>query len=364
MVAKRAWGLLTLGVLFLGGCLSVRLTAEQVVQGAQRALHDVGLCHLVLDVEFETDLLKDSVTIEVWEQGLDWLRIQVLSAATPQLRGLAFATDGQQSIMYSAHSGEVLLGPADVVRMPSVVEQLVLVWKEWVQNVDPQQARLLARERDAGLVVYRIEIPLAGGGYAQYWIDAGAWWVRQVVYQDELLGTGHIVVRDMACTADGGPTLDVRSALDVPAGIPIKEVVVEEDRPLTLEEAQVSVNFPLCTPTYLPGDTKLTAAYHLDKNVALIYTGQLSFSLVQGRKNLQIPEEQATLVPLRGGQAYVIQDRERDGIVLVWQEDGIQYSIAGALPQDEAVRVAQSLEAVFKSSTEDQAVGSKEGQGQ
>jgi len=359
VLTKLARGEILLVALLLVGCLSYRLTADQVVQGAQLALQNAGLCHATLDIELDTDLLKDSISIELWQGEPGWLKVQVLSAQTRQLVGLAFATDGEQSISYSKSANEVLLGPADMVRMPSVIEQLVQVWKVWLLRADPQQARLVARERDAGLVVYKIEIPLEGDGYAHYWIDAGEWLVRQLVYHDDLLGAGKIIVRELSCTEYEGPVPDVRSALELSAGIPIKEVAIKDDQPLTLEEAQLSVSFPLLVPTNLPGDTQLTAAYHLDKNVALIYAGELAFSLVQGRKVLQTPQEQATPIPLRGGQAVVVRDGERGGSVLIWQEDGIQYSIAGALSQEEAVLVAESLDAAFKSSSDDQALGAE-----
>jgi len=325
------------------------LTPGEVVQLAQGALEKSPICRSVLELEIDTDLLKDSVTLELWEERPSRFKIEVLAAVNPQLDGLAFATDGQQSTSYSPQDQRVLVGPADQVKLPLVVETVLRSRIAWLEDADPQSTRLVAREREGGLVVYKIEVPLAQGGYAEYAIDARQWWVRQVEYQDVHLGQGRIRAREIECyeqAPDG--TFD----LDLPAGIPVEHVEAVKSQPLTLKEAQKEVSFPLRTPAYLPPGTEFAVAYQLDKNVALVYTGEHSFTLVQGPGIGQVPQEGATTLSLRGQQATLIPDAEHAGMVLTWREDELQFSISGSLEQSEIVRLAESLELAFQDAPE------------
>jgi hypothetical protein len=323
-----------------------------VIQLAQGALQEASICHSVLELEIDTDLLKDSVTLELWEQRPSQFKIEVSTAVNPQLDGLAFTTDGQQSMSYSPHANRVLVGPADRVRLPLVLETLLRSRIAWLENADPASARLIARERDDGLVVYRVEVPLAQDGFAQYTIDARQWWVRQIDYQDAYLGQGRIAVRETECFEQADGAL---FELDLPAGVPVQQVEIEKSQPLTLKEAQMEVPFPLRTPTYLPEGTRFTVAYQLDKNVALVYTGEHSFTLVQGPGIGQVPQEGATTIVLRGQQATLIPDPEHAGMVLTWREDELQFSISGALEQSEIIRLAESLELAFQAASEENA---------
>jgi hypothetical protein len=328
-----------------GGCLGYRLTPAEVVQLAQGALNQSPVCQSVLELEIDTDLLNDSVTLRLWEDRPSRFRIEVLTAENPQLLGLAFTTDGQQSMSFSPHADQVLVGPADRVKLPLVIETVLRSRISWLEEGDPASVRLMAREREGGLVVYKIELPLANGGYARYTIDARQWWVRQVDYQDAYLGQGRIGVRETECL-DRAP--DGMFDLDLPDGVPVQQVEVEKSQPLTIKEAQMEVPFPLRTPTYLPAGTQFAVAYQLDKNVALVYTGERSFTLVQGPGIGQVPQEGATTISLRGQQATLIPDPEHAGMVLTWREDELQFSISGSLEQSEIIRLAESLELAFQ----------------
>ncbi len=351
MTRTSTWIALGLCSVLICGCLGYRLTPAEVVQNTQEALKEMGACRSVLDLEIDTDLLKDSVSLELWEQNPGHLKIQVLSAVNPQLAGLVFTTDGEQSMYYSAHANQVLVGPADRVKLPSILEALIESRRAWVQSADPDQARIVAREREEGLVVYQVQIPIEGTGYAQYVVDARHWWVREVSYSDEYLGEGRIQVREIECFAE---LPAVRFELDIPAGVPISEIGVADNRPLSIAEAQMAVDFPLRTPVYLPAGTQFSVAYRLDKNVAMAYTGERSFTLVQGEDIGRIPEEKATPIPLRGRQAMMISDVEHGGVVLTWREGGLQFSIAGVLEPDEIVRIAESLDLASKNLEIDQ----------
>jgi hypothetical protein len=357
-----ASAVLVLGIclLVVSGCLGRRLTAAEVVRHTQASLGKARTCRSVLRLDMDTDLLKDSVSLEVWEQPPGSLKVRVLSALNPQLQGMAFTTDGKQSTYYSPHANQVLVGPADRVKMPSVLERLLQARRDWIGLADPTEATLIAKERKDGLVMYEVHIPLSTAGYVEVAVDARQWWVRQITYQEEYLGQGQIQVREVACF----PELEVAQfALDIPSDVPIIEVSMEDSRPLTLAEAQMAVPFPLRTPVHLPEGTAFVAAYRLDKNVALVYAGERPFTLVQGPGIGNVPQEQATPVPLRGQQAMVISDTEGEGWVVTWREDGLQFSVSGTLEQHEILRIAESLELASKSVGVNQDAGRDADQG-
>ena len=340
-----SWVLVLACLALLSGCLGHRLTAAEVVGHTQAALDRSGACHSILDLDIDTDLLKDSISLQVWEQEPGYRKIKVLSAENVQLRGMAFATDGGQSVLYTPDANQVLVGPADQVKMPQVIERLVRARTDWIREANPDQASIVARAREGGLVTYQVQFPIGEGGSVSYTVDARQWWVRHVSYEDKYLGKGRMLVRKMAC----GPAL-AASHFDVafPDGVPIKEVLEGDDRSLTIEQAQTAVAFPLRTPAYLPPGMRLSVVYRADKNVVIVYEGEGSFALVQGPHVESVSPEVATPVHLRGRQAKMTIDAENDSTRLTWAEDGLEFSIAGSLEQQELIRIAESLEPAFQ----------------
>ena len=332
------WGLC---LLVLTGCLGQPVTASQVVQNAQQALAQMNACHLILEIEINTDMIKDLLVVEIWEKYPQQFKLNVLSASTPQLQGLVFTTDGGRSLSYSPHTNTATVGPSDVVHMPQVLGELVHARREWLQSSDPQSARLLVRERQDGFVIYKVQVPVGEQGSATYSIDVRQWWVRQVVYADEYLGTGTIRVQMIECHDDLDDSI---FAPNIPEGAILDEVTVENNRPLTLAEAQMAVGFRVRIPSYLPPETDFAVAYQLDKNMALVYAGKHAFTLVQGPNIGQVPQENVTLISLRGQQAVFIRDEAHQGVLLTWREDDLQFSIAGSLDLSQVLQIAESLE--------------------
>ena len=189
-------------------------------------------------------------------------------------------------------------------------------------------------------MVYKIGMPLEPGGYARYWIDAHQWWVRRIAYEDQYLGVGTIDIRDMVVYHDLPLT---HFELDIPSDATTIRIPDAESRPLALEEAQRMVSFPLHVPTYLPGDTSLSHAYTTDKNMALVYSGSVGLTLIQGPNPLPAVQGDARLVPLRGQQARLTRDEGQGIWVLTWREDDLHFSLSGALDQQELIRIAESL---------------------
>jgi hypothetical protein len=225
--------------------------------------------------------------------------------------------------------------------MPQVLAEISQARRDWIQNVDLQSARLEAMARENGLVVYKIDVPTEQGGYVRYTIDVKQWMVRQVAYEDGSLGVGTISFDSIACSDGFG---DATFELNIPDGVTFDQVSLQENQQLDFNEAQTKVGFRLRRPQYVPPDTSFWGAYQLDKNIALIYNGTHSFTLVQGPHIGSVPQEKHTVVPLRGRQATLIEDQERGGLVLIWREDDLQFSIAGSLELDTLLQIAESIE--------------------
>lgn len=213
--------------LAVSACLRERMTGEQVLTQAQQALLQVRGYHAVLEIEVDTDLIKDTLSVELWEEPPASLRLRVLESGNPQLRGLEFATDGVQSESYLPHANAVMVGPAESVRLPSVLETPVRSRRDWILDVEADAARVVGVERSAGLVLYHVQVDVGEHEAVQFWIDARDWLVRRVAYADTYLGSATIVVRNVKLLDDG---TERRFELDMPDGVPITRVAGDETR--------------------------------------------------------------------------------------------------------------------------------------
>ena len=83
---------------------------------------------------------------------------------------------------------------------------------------------------------------------------------------------------------------------------------MEDERPLTLDEAQMAVGFPLRHPTYKPPETTFVVAFQIDQNIAMVFEGAHSFTLVQGPNIGSVPTSEATMISLSGQQAVLVQE--------------------------------------------------------
>jgi len=338
----RAWAIVGLFALAAAaGCVSRRLTGPEVVSLAQQVLHQERASHYTLDIELSTDLIRDQLVVEVWEAPPDHLELRVLDASTMQLAGLAFATDGVRSVSYLPHTNEAVVGPAELVKMPSVLASLVSSRRDWVLAIEAAKARVVGRERRQGLLLYRIEAALGTSGSAQFWFDSQDWLVRQIVYQDEHLGTGTIYVRDLT-SSDRATEIDLE--LPLPAGVPTRTVAPEQSRTYSYEEAQRGVGYRLRIPTALPPETHLAWAFQSEQSVTFVYEGREPFRITQQPDMGFELLVEGTLVPVRGYQGTLVK-QEMDGVLtLVWREDGLRFSISGSLGENEVMRIAESLQ--------------------
>jgi hypothetical protein len=220
MVRARRYILVALCML-LASCLRERMTGEQVITLAQQSLRQEKGLHAFLDIEVDTDLIKDVLSVELWEEPPEQLKLVVLESGNPQLRELAFTTDGSQSKSYLPHANMVTEGRATDVKLPAVLETPVEARREWILEADAETSRVIGVERDAGRVLYHVQATVGTLEAVQFWVDAHDWLVWRVVYEDTYLGNGTIALREVQLMDD---VPESRFELDVPSGVPTTRV--------------------------------------------------------------------------------------------------------------------------------------------
>jgi outer membrane lipoprotein-sorting protein len=220
MVRVRRYIYLGLCMLLVS-CLRERMTGEQVIALAQQSLHQEKGLHALLDIDVDTDLIKDVLSVELWEAPPERLKLVVLESGNPQLRDLGFTTDGSQSKSYLPHANTVTEGPAASVKLPSVLETPVEARRKWILDADAETSRVIGVERDSGRVLYHVQATVGTVEEVQFWIDAHDWLVWRVVYEDTYLGNGTIALREVQLM-DSVPESSFE--LDVPSGVPVTQV--------------------------------------------------------------------------------------------------------------------------------------------
>jgi hypothetical protein len=317
------------------------MPGAEVVRRAQQAVDDAAPCHVVLDIEIDTDLVKDTLVVELWEAPPERFKLVVLQAQSAQLRRLAYTTDGEQSILYSPHAGQVAVGAPELVRLPAVLEPVVLARRVWIAAAEVNQARVVSVERDGGLVLYHVEVPSRRREAVWFWIDARDWLVRRATYVDDYLGEGTIRVRELQRFA---ALPDAAFELNVPEGVPVVSQPIESEQLFTFREAQTVANYRLRQPTHIPPETRLDYGYQIGQDIALVYGGEHPFTLVQGPTVRSAAELVGTEAVVRGRKAVLTRDEASGRLVLTWSDENLRFSLAGALSREELVRIAESLE--------------------
>ena len=337
-----ALGLLILG---LANCNGIQgPSPDEIVRQMQGAAGGAGGHHLLLDVIPDATVWPNTLTVEVWEKGADRWRMVVRQASGVPWAGMIMVVNGSRAWLYDPGRQEVTVGTPDTVRLP-VVQDVVLSAQELIRTADASHAQLLGSEQLDGGQAYKLGLALPDGGQATIWVDDQTWMARKVVFNSDTLGYGTVVIRAFETNVDIPDSL---FDLAVPEGTHVVDLnAAETPSPspaLSLEEVRQRVTFPVLAPTYLPPGTALTYMALVDGAVALTYgPAPNAFTLVQGLSVGPLPAlDTARTVTLRGRQGILIIE-EGQGLFLTWEENGVNISIAGPLPEAEALHIAEAL---------------------
>ncbi|MBN1659327.1 MAG: DUF4367 domain-containing protein [Anaerolineae bacterium] len=363
----RMWGLLVwvLVVGLVAGC-GQRITAEEIVERMRETLDSTRDAHAVVVADAQVQGMALAVTLEVWEQAPNRLRVEVLDASLPEFDGMVMVTDGEQAWLYEPASNKVSVGEAGVMDMPLPYEVLGQL-QEVVQGIlDTSNVELAGEETVAGREAYRLVLSpkeeadgpfvIPGPWQAMLWTDKEEWYVLKAEVESETVGSGSLEVQSFELNSGLADDLFV---FQVPEGVEVVDVAQARSGPLTLEEAREQVDFHLLVPGYVPdGATLIEVGWIGDAAdpeydaIVLHYNhaASASFTILQA---VPAPEAQDTIdapgverveVTVRGQQAWLVTQASLDRRFVAWTENGVYINIGGQIGQEELLKVAESLE--------------------
>lgn len=363
----RVWRLVVLVMLvaLAAGC-GQRITAEEIVERMRETLDTTRDAHAVLVADAQVQGMALALTAEVWEQAPNRFRIDVREASMPEFDGLVMVVDGDQAWLYEPAGNRVQVGEAGVMDMPLPQEVLGHL-QEVIQSVlDASDVELKGEEMVAGHEAYRLMLTpkegedtpqvILGGAQVTLWVDKEEWYVLRAEFESEALGSGGLEVQSFELNP-GLP--DDLFVFEVPEGAEVVDVTGSVSGPLTLDEARERVDFRLLVPAYVPdGATLIEVAWigdALDPEYDAIvlqynHAPDASFTVMQAfpapkmEEPLDAPGVERTEITVRGYQARLVTEDRLDRRFVVWTENGVYINIGGQIPEEELLRVAESLE--------------------
>jgi outer membrane lipoprotein-sorting protein len=338
--------------LALAGC-SQKMTAEEIVAKMQETVESTQDAHAVVLVDVNAQGIEMSVKAEIWEKSPDKVRAQVLEASEGRLVGATIVNDGQQGWYYEPAANRVLVGAASEMdtRVP---QEMLSGMQEAIQEVlDATDVELQGEEEVAGRRAYKLVASpkedseaefLPGNGTATLWIDKEQWIVLKATYEASAFGQGTMEVQSFELNP--GLTEDT-FVFEIPEGATVVDVEAQKPVPVTLDEAQAQVGYPLLVPDYVPQGATLIEVFKAGESIVQRYnhSAEVSFTIIQGPELAGPPPVgQSQDLTVRGQSATAITDEASGNTFLYWTGDGVTVTVAGHISLDEALKVAESLQ--------------------
>lgn len=356
------------GVLVAGGCAN-KPTAEDIVVRIQEVMGSTNDAYAVVEVTADVQSESLQIVAKVWGKQPNKARVELMEANREELAGAMAVTDGQtasagfrtvlagaivvtdgQTVwFYSPAENQVVV--ADVSDMPADAQVIIQSMEGLIQRVlDACDVELLGEEEVAGTETYKLRLTPKEGeeqslpvtGTATLWVDKEQWIVLKAHFIAPNLGEGTVQVRSFELN----PGLDDEIfTFEVPEGAQVINLEDERAQHMTLDEAVAQASFDLLTPDYVPDGAVLVDVFKARDAFVLLYDlDGINFTVAQSLEPLPLglpgAEEAATV---RGIQATLITDEVLGASVLAWQENGINFAIAGRIGGDEAIKIAESL---------------------
>ena len=271
-----------------------------------------------------------------------------------ELAGTVMVTNGSTMWTYDSAKNQVtkMALPED---MPSEMD-----YTELVKNLlDENDISYKGTENVGGRSAYVIDATPKDGGEIgiitrmRVWVDRENWMLIGIeVYDKDDNLFSKVEYRDIMFNT-GIP--DSEFIFETPEGATVVETSLEDMIPkeMTLEEARADLTFDPKTPSYLPEGYEFDHAMLLgdlygseQEIVSLKYTNgsgilHLRECVSDGSGQLEpaMGEPEVVSINDTGGEFTSMFGRNS----LWWSADGIDYSLSGAIEQDELVTVAESL---------------------
>lgn len=333
------------GLLVAGGCAE-KLTAEDIVAKMQEVITSTNDAHAVVEVTANVQGQTVQMVVEAWGKLPNKVRADVLESDRDEFAGAVIVADGQTAWFYSPAENRAFV--VDVSDMSADAQTIIQDMESVIQQVlDNGDVELLGEEEVAGAKTYKLsleeqekQLPL--NGTATLWVDKKQWIVLKTNFVAPNVGEGTMQVRSFELN----PGLDDEIfTFDVPDGVEVVDAGDGKEQHLTLDEAETQAGFDLLTPAYLPDGAVLVDVMKVKSAFVLLYDlDGVGFTVAQSPGEL--PEGLPGIgeaVTLRGVQATLVTDEVANASFLAWQENGINFAVAGRIGEEEAIKISESL---------------------
>jgi outer membrane lipoprotein-sorting protein len=327
--------------LLMAGCVSDELTSEQIAEQMREHRNDVQEYTYTLVM---TDMMSnETMIVDLAYKNPGRIRMEYKEPA--EVAGQLQVSNGTYTWMYDPASNTVRTAavPADT-QMDETLNARFIEEMLNTCTIEPQGKAVID-----GRACYVITAtPKEAGMFAtsmRLWFDRATWMLLKM----DTSQNGELVMRmeyrDVQLDAD---IPDSTFEFEVPAGATVESMDRAAPQEMTLEEAQAEVTFEIKEPDHLPPGYEMDIIMTVpvsesDKGVTTI---QLIESPYNESTERPVPEGGDVETVLINGHDCTItmmQGMMGETRVLQWDDGEYDFMLAGALDQEEIIRIAESI---------------------
>jgi outer membrane lipoprotein-sorting protein len=388
-MSKRLLAILMLLMsMVLAACAKEEITAENIVTKMQEAQRNTADMHAVARLDYTSRDESGFITAEYWmrktgakdEAGNDiqTVRVKVLESSEADAVGVEAVFNGDSGWLYSPKENTAYVGSkADMEGMrpeesnggPASQTEMLMQLQGFVQQgLDAVNIEIQGEEQVAGANAYKLKITPKPEAQQQLqlpiellvditlWVDSTRWMPVKLIVDAKEMGKVEIAAQ----------TLEVNAGVDAaqfdaapPAGatiVKIADMVKEHEQEsgasaTTLDDARAKAGFTLLTA----GETNAGAALvdvqmiKLPQSTAVVqsFSGPgVEWSLVQSQGDFDPSKRDnvgGAAVDVRGVKGTLIEGKGNVGTLLTWEEDGVNFVVAGNISAEDAQKIAADL---------------------
>ncbi len=345
--------------LLMAGCVSDELTSEQIVEQMREHRNDVQEYTYTLVM---TDMMSnETMIVDLAYKNPGRIRMEYKEPA--EVAGQLQVSNGTYTWMYDPASNTVRTAavPADT-QMDETLNARFIEEMLNTCTIEPQGKAVID-----GRACYVITAtPKEAGMFAtsmRLWFDRATWMLLKM----DTSQNGELVMRmeyrDVQLDAD---IPDSTFEFEVPEGATVESMDrATAPQEMTLEEAQAEVTFEIKEPDHLPPGYEMDIIMTVpvsepDKGVIITYTNATEEDLLSAQlTTIQLIESaynESTERPVpEGGDVETVlinghdctittmQGMMGETRVLQWDDGECDFMLAGALDQEEIIRIAESI---------------------
>lgn len=364
-----------LSALALAACGATMPTAEEIVDRMEAARAATTSAHATVAIDFTSPDQSGRIVVEGWTEKtgatdaagnpIARMRAEVLEASEEQLVGTIAVSDGTTFWLYNKAENTVITGEAGQMKEAAAATPAgaaTMLTDLVAQGLDAVDLEVLGSEPVAGKETWKVSVTPKAETSAQLQLDGiieGTMWVDaelalplKLTLDASDLGSGTLEVTSLETNQPIDPA---RFTFTPPADATVVQAAdlaaqMQAPTAATLDEARTAVSFTLREPGYVPAGLALVEVRVVGTSTVILnYAGEAgSVSVVQSNEDVGRDREppagsQVSEVTVGGLPATLISGGDGQGSLLRWEDAGVRYVIAGTLPGDEALKVAEGL---------------------